>query len=113
MQSRVDGLSADCVDVLKLASVLGDYFSSKTLRKLAREVGSKVNADRRCRELCTLDILTYEKDGNHGFKAQLIREIVYNGMTFEQRMQVMVACHFAPLLSRLATPRLPPGTADA
>tara|TARA_B110001452_G_scaffold1528_1_gene1339 strand:- start:623 stop:2434 length:1812 start_codon:yes stop_codon:yes gene_type:complete len=107
MQSRVDALSADCVDVLKLASVLGDYFSSKTLRKLAREVGSKVNADRRCRELCTLDILTYEKDGNHGFKAQLIREIVYHGMTFEQRMQVMVACHFAPLLSPLDCPLAP------
>ena len=118
LASRVDMLHADGVCVIKLASVIGDQFHQKLLRHLSKEANMPVSSgmfDKRVREMVTLGFFVDRANaagaGVFAFRSQLVREVVYNNLTFEQRKKMHVGAvkvirHDSAALKEDAKPHL-------
>ena len=118
LASRVDMLHADGVCVITLASVIGDQFHQKLLRHLSKEANMPVSSgmfDKRVREMVTLGFFVDRANaagaGVFAFRSQLVREVVYNNLTFEQRKKMHVGAvkvirHDSAALKEDAKPHL-------
>jgi class 3 adenylate cyclase/tetratricopeptide (TPR) repeat protein len=89
--SRVDRLKPEYQLTLKVASILGTNFLSRTLTAIypleAPDQALESNLD----SLAALDItplIRLEPERSHAFRHVLMQEVIYNLMTFDQRRQL-------------------------
>lgn len=93
LRARIDRLPSDCIEVLKLASVLGESFALPLLRAVCEP---SVDLDKAAGELVSAGLLHELGDGETiRFKHAIVRDVAYEMLLLQRRRELHGTVGFA------------------